>query len=150
VAEKRSDVEIVRDQLTREVTNDAYSIADDIFRRPEPDVARMTNDQIDARYRQAYQAGDRQYLISEAQRDPRQFLEATQRLGVQMPSEQPLEPQLALPRQAQGAAPLPPQAQPPLAPPPPPVIAPPTPLAMPGSIATPGQPVPPSVPQVGI
>jgi len=106
VAEKRSDVEIVRDQITREVTNDAYDIAGDIFRQPEPDVARVSNDQIDARYRRAFEEGDRKYLLSEAQRDPRQFLEATKRLGVSLPTE-PIVPEEPLPRLAQAAAPLP-------------------------------------------
>ncbi len=107
MVERRSDVEIVRDQLTREVTNDAAVIASQVFRRPEPDVARVTNDQIDARYRRAFAENDRQYLISEAQRDPQQFFAATQRLGIVLYPNQPLDQPVQPPRTAQTRAPLP-------------------------------------------
>jgi hypothetical protein len=111
MAEKRSDVQIVRDQLTREVSNDAAVIAGQVFRQPEPDVARVSNAQIDARYARAFEENDRAYLIAEAQRDPKQFLEATQRLGVVLPPDKPVEQPAPLPKPAQ------PRIQPPEPPP---------------------------------
>jgi|SRR5262245_8240277 len=139
MAERRSDVEIVRDQLTREVTNDAVVIAGQVFRRPEPDVTRVSNDQIDERYRRAFMENDRQYLIGEAQRDPQQFLAATGRLGVVMPPDKPLEQPVSPPKPAQTRAPLPA--------PPPSTLPPTTPITEPVPTAPPTQlPVQPPAP----
>jgi hypothetical protein len=145
--DRRSDVAIVRDQITREVSNDAFAIASQVFSTPEPDVTRVTSQQIDDRYRRAFVENDRPYLISEAQRDPKQFLEATGRLGVVMPPDKPLSPpEPPLPQPAQAAPPLPqppptvlPEATPvppevlsaPTTPAPPPLAAPPPALAPP-------------------
>lgn len=98
--------------MTREVSNDSYAIAQQVFGQgQQPDVARMSNQQIDDRYMQAVQNGDRDYLSSEAVRDPRQFLESMQRLHtagrISVPPDQALEPQPPLPRPAQAAAPVP-------------------------------------------
>jgi hypothetical protein len=108
----KSEAELLRDSMTREVSNDSYAIAQQIFGQgQQPDVTRMSNQQIDDRYFQAVQNGDRDYLSSEAVRDPRQFLESMQRLHsagrISVPPDQALEPQPPLPKPAQAAAPVP-------------------------------------------
>jgi hypothetical protein len=109
---QKSEAELLRDSMTREVSNDSYAIAQQLFGQgQQPDVARLSNQQIDDRYFQAVQSGDRDYLQSEATRDPRQFLESMQRLHdagrIMVPADQALEPQPPLPKPAQAAAPVP-------------------------------------------
>ena len=101
------DPTVLRDSLTREVTNDAYSIASQIFKGPQEDVSRVSNEQLDARYRQAFQTNDRGYLMAEATRDPAQFLAAMDRIGVQMPPGEEIQPDPPLPKAAKSAAPIP-------------------------------------------
>src|SRR5215471_5691119 len=111
---QQSDTEMLRDSMTREVSNDAYAIASQIFKGPEPDVGRVSNQQLDERYRQAFVSNDRQYLQQEATRDPAQFLASMQRLGVTMPPGQELQPEPPLPKAAKANVPVPktpPQAQ---------------------------------------
>lgn len=96
----QTDPEAIRNSLTREVTNDAATIAGQIFRGPQPDVAHVSNDQLDAHYRQAFTSGDRQFLMQEATRDPIQFLASMDRLGVTMPPGQELQNDQPLPRGA--------------------------------------------------
>jgi hypothetical protein len=96
------DPEALRNALTREVTTDAYNIAGQIFRGPQPDVSHVSNDELDQRYLQAIHTNDRQYLMSEAARDPTQFLSSMSRLheagkifvppDAQIPQEPPLPP----------------------------------------------------------
>lgn len=104
---QQSDTELLRDSMTREVSNDAFSIASQIFKGAEPDVARVSTQQLDDRYRQAFMSNDRQYLQQEATRDPAQFLSAMQRLGVTMPPGQELQPEPPLPKSAKSTAPVP-------------------------------------------
>jgi hypothetical protein len=68
---------------------------------------RVSDADIDARYRQAFEAQDRGYLMSEAQRDPQQFLAAVGRLGVQMPGDQPLKQEAPLPTRARSRVDIP-------------------------------------------
>ncbi|HYW88542.1 MAG TPA: hypothetical protein VFB50_12280 [Chloroflexota bacterium] len=149
---QQSDTEAIRDSMTREVTNDAYHIAGQIFKTAEPDVSRVSNEQVDARYRQAFSTGDRTYLMQEAARDPVQFLASMNRLGVTMPPDKPLPQEEPLPKAAKANVPLPkpPESaqqptfeQPedvPVPPPTPPALAPPP--AMPPAMA-PSAPAPP-------
>jgi len=102
-----TDSSTLRDALTREVTSDAYVIAGQIFKTPDGDIARVSNDQLDERYRQAFITNDRNYLMAEAGRDPAQFLASMQRLGVQMPPGQEVQPEAPLPRTARSNAPIP-------------------------------------------
>jgi hypothetical protein len=102
-----SEAEILRDSLTREVTNDAYAIAHQVFKGPEGDVSRVSNEQLDERYRQAFLTEDRDYLMAEATRDPAQFLAAMDRIGVQMPPGEEIQPDPPLPKAAKSAAPIP-------------------------------------------
>jgi len=101
------DPTVLRDSLTREVTNDAFTIASQIFKGPHEDVARVSNEQLDERYRQAFMSEDRGYLMAEAGRDPAQFLAAMERLGVSMPPGEEIQPDPPLPKAAKSAAPIP-------------------------------------------
>jgi hypothetical protein len=103
----QTDTEALRNSLTREVTNDAYAISSQIFKGQEPDVARVSNEQVDARYRQAFSTNDRSYLQQEAVRDPVQFMASMQRLGVTMPAGQEITPDPKLPKDAKANVPLP-------------------------------------------
>jgi hypothetical protein len=137
------DPTVLRDALTREVTNDAYNIAGQIFKGPQGDVSRVSNDQLDERYRQAFTNNDRGYLMQEAARDPAQFLAAVERLGVTMPPGEEIQKDPPLPSAAKSNAPIPkpPEGvqpttfdQPSNVPPPPALPAPPMP---PGPVAAP-------------
>jgi hypothetical protein len=98
---------MLRDSMTREVSNDAYHIASQIFKGQEPDVARVSNEQVDQRYRQAFMTNDRGYLQQEAVRDPVQFMAAMQRLNVQMPPGKEIQPDPPLPKSAKANVPVP-------------------------------------------
>jgi len=106
-----TDSEQLRNSLTREVTNDAYAVSQQIFKGQEPDVVRQSNDQVDARYHQAILNNDRTYLMSEASRDPSQFLASMQRLiedgKAYMPPGTELDQQQRLPQSARPNVPLP-------------------------------------------
>jgi len=103
----QTDTEALRNSLTREVTNDAYAISAQIFKGQEPDVARVSNEQLDQRYRQAFLSNDRSYLMQEAGRDPAQFMASMERLGVTMPAGQELSQDPKLPKEAKANVPLP-------------------------------------------
>ena len=105
--QNQTDAQALRDSMTREVSNDAYAISSQIFKGQESDVARVSNDQVDARYRQAFASGDRQYLMQEAARDPVQFLASMDRLGVTMPPGQQLPQEPKLPSSAKPNVPVP-------------------------------------------
>jgi len=154
-----SEVALLRDSLTREASNDAYAIAQQIFKGPQPDVSRVSNEQLDERYRQAFASDDRQYLGQEATRDPAQFMAAMQRLGVQMPAGQELQPEPALPKTAKANVPVPkppesalpqlfpsPEAVPSMAPVPSMPVPLPAPGAMPTPLAPAAAPAPPLPP----
>ena len=154
-----SEVALLRDSLTREASNDAYAIAQQIFKGPQPDVSRVSNEQLDQRYRQAFATDDRQYLGQEATRDPAQFMAAMQRLGVQMPPGQELSPEPALPKTAKANVPVPkppesalqqlfpsPEAVPQSAPVPSMPVPLPAPGAMPTALAPAAAPAPPLPP----
>jgi len=137
----QNEVTKLQQEITREVNTDAEHLARSVFGNPGrmPDMARVNDETLDARFRQAYQAQDRQWLIGEAKRDPEQFVKVARRIGVRLPEELP--PPLPEP------VPSPMMAAPPAAPP---VISPPpSPLALPGAVSAPGQPVPLTVPGPG-
>lgn len=130
------DPDVLRDSLTREVTNDAYAIAGQIFKGPHSDVSRVSNEQLDERYRQAFLSEDRGYLMAEASRDPAQFLAAMERLGVSMPPGEELQPDPPLPKAAKSAAPIPKA----------PTATQPTTYAAPEDVPAPALPTPPAAP----
>ena len=152
--QNQPDSTVLRDSLTREVTNDAYAISQQIFKGQEPDVARVDNEELDTRYYQAILNDDRRYLMSEAARDPSQFMASMQRLiddqRAFMPPGSELDQQGKLPQAAKANVPLPkppqealPQPIDPNAPPPP--SAPPVPPSAPSAAGLVPPPSPPSI-----
>jgi len=147
----QNEVLKLQDEITREVNTDAEHIATSVFGKvgAQPDMQKVTDEQLNARYREAYLNNDRSWLVQEAQRDPDQFIKVARRIGVMKPEEVGQ----SLPQ----VAPLPPQPLPPVAAPvplpPPPVVAP-VPAAPPspgmnlGAVAQPAQPVPMTAPPV--
>ncbi|HET6316397.1 MAG TPA: hypothetical protein VFG86_08060 [Chloroflexota bacterium] len=84
---KGNEVEQLQYELANEVKRDAAPIANGVFgnNARHPDMASVSNAELDRIYREAYQRDDRDFLIQEAQRDPQQFLEVTDRIGVPDP-----------------------------------------------------------------
>jgi hypothetical protein len=152
-----SEVMKLQSEITDEVNGDAQHLATAVFGKPGnmPDMQRVSDEELQARYRAAYTNNDRQYLTQEAQRDPEQFITVARKIGVMLPEEIGQDLATALPPPV---APSMPSAAPPL--PPPPVAAPapvappgPMPATVPpplgvnlGAVAQPGQPVPYTVP----
>ena len=149
-----NEVKKLQEEITHEVTTDAESLATDVFGKlgNMPDVQRVSDQELDARYRQAYTTQDRPWLIQEAQRDPEQFVTVARRIGVQLPEEI-----------GQGAPSTPSPAAAPAQPPSPPPVAAPAPLPLPvappavplptpgvslGAVGQPAQPVPLTAPAV--
>jgi hypothetical protein len=164
MAKNASEILKLQDEITREVTGDAAAIATGVFgdNKNHPDMAQVSNQNLDDLYRQKYQTNDRQWLQAEARRDPQQFLDVAKRIGVSMP--QPGEPSTVVDPNAFGKAvmtnaaapamPVAPPAMPTALPAPPPVMpAPPAMIAPPpGPVAPPpvilgpnGQPLPPTM-----
>ena len=78
------EVDQLQYEIMNEISRDVPEIARGIFGKQTnlPDMTRVSNQQVDQMYRQAYLRGDRQFLQQEALRDPQQFLDVTDRLGV--------------------------------------------------------------------
>jgi hypothetical protein len=146
----QNEVLKLQDEITREVNTDAEHIATSVFGKvgTQPDVQKVTDDQLNSRYRQAYLTNDRAWLTQEAQRDPDQFIKVARRIGVMKPEELGQ----VLPQQPPQPPPPPPPVPAPAPLPPPgvtPVPAiPPSPGMNLGAIAQPAQPVPMTVPPV--
>jgi len=153
----------LQQEITHEVNTDAQHLATSVFGKigNMPDVQRLPDDVIDARYRQAYQNQDRQWLTQEAQRDPEQFTKVARRIGVLLPEEIPEPPAPPAPAPTAESSMVPPamlpQPSPVVAAPaplPPPPGAVPAPAMMPppgvslGGVAEPAQPVPLTAPTV--
>jgi hypothetical protein len=171
---QKNEVVRLQSEITNEVQRDAPEIARGIFgdNADHPDMAQVSNQQLDQVYRQKFLSGnpqDRQWLQGEARRDPEQFLKVAERIGAKLPPPSPPPapvpppvPQAPpmIPPMATGAPQLPPMPAPmPVAPPipaPAPVAPQPMPLApgpVPGAAPTApapvilgpnGQPLPPS------
>lgn len=148
-----NEVTKLRDEITHEVNTDAEHIADSVFGKlgSMPDMRRVSDEELAARYRAAYTNNDRQWLIGEAHRDPEQFVKVARQIGVQLPEEIGQEPQV-FPTPVAPVAPPPPAVPAAPAPPPPPEVMPaavpvaPTPAPVLGNIAQHGQTVPYTVP----
>jgi len=145
---KQNEIAQLQYEITNEISRDAKPIAQGVFgnNARHPDMATVSNVELDQMYRDAYARNDRTFLMQEAQRDPEQFLAVTDRIGVADPPQdmhgKPIMPQQqndqlaeSLAQQAamntfQSAPPqstpaAPPVAAPPVAlPPPAPTIAP--------------------------
>src|SRR5580765_1737869 len=127
----------LQEELAAEIGRDAPHIATMVFgeTKNHPDVASVSNQQLDEVYRQKFQSEDRAWLQAEARRDPEQFLNVSKRIGAQIPPPQPPAPAPPVPLPAP-----PPVAQAPMlppAPPAPPVVAPlaPGPVMVPPNLA---------------
>jgi hypothetical protein len=143
----KNDIVQLQDEITKEINGDAAILARGIFgdTANHPDAQSVSTDQLDALYRSKYQSGtpaDRDWLVSEAQRDPDQFLKVADRIGVVMPPApnpvQPAPPANPPPQVAPAPVPTAVAAPPPVAPPvpPPPPVSPP--LIVPAQPPAPG------------
>ena len=121
---KRGEIQQMQYEIANEIKRDAQPIADGVFgnNARHPDMATVSNQEIDQIFRDAYARNDRTWLMSEAQRDPQQFLDVTDRIGVADPpmgrNDKPMQPvadqeqvagalqQQALQNAAQSAVPL--------------------------------------------
>lgn len=96
---KGSELEQFQYEIANEIRRDARPIATGVFgnNARHPDMASLSNDEVDRMYREAYLREDRKFLQQEAQRDPQQFLAVTDRIGVSDPptdpSGKPIPPQ---------------------------------------------------------
>ena len=112
---KQNEIAQLQYELMNEVKRDVPEIAKQVFgdTGTMPDVRKISNQQLDQVYREAYARNDREFLQNEALRDPQQFLDVTDRIGVPDP---PMgadgKPTGAAPNALQGAlaAPQPPVA----------------------------------------
>jgi hypothetical protein len=88
---KQNEIVRLQSEITNEIERDAPAIAAGVFgdNKNHPDMAQVSNQQLDDLYRSKYQANDRQWLQAEARRDPQQFLDVAKRIGVQPPSAAP-------------------------------------------------------------
>jgi hypothetical protein len=84
---KAGELQQFQYEIANEIKRDAKPIADGVFgnNARHPDMATVSNAEIDQIFRDAYARNDREWLMQEAQRDPQQFLDVTDRLGVPDP-----------------------------------------------------------------
>jgi hypothetical protein len=84
---KRGELQQLQYEVGREISRDAPAIARGVFgdNALHPDMASISNEELDDLYRQKYLSNDRQWLQAEARRDPEQFLAVAKRIGVQVP-----------------------------------------------------------------
>jgi hypothetical protein len=84
---RQNEVVRLQSEITNEIQRDAPAIAEGVFgdNKNHPDMAQVSNQQLDDLYRQKYQANDREWLQAEARRDPQQFLDVAKRIGVTTP-----------------------------------------------------------------
>jgi len=160
---QKNELVRLQSEITNEISRDAPHIATMVFgdAKDHPDIAGVSNQQLDEAYRQKFEAQDRTWLQAEARRDPEQFLKVADRIGAKVPPPQPPPPPMPAPAPVVPApsvpgagVPLPapvaaPQLPPPaLAPAPPPVA--PAPVTVPpaGPPLLTSAPVPPQQPPV--
>src|SRR4249920_959541 len=91
---KQNEIVVLQQEITQEIHSDASSIATGVFgeNKNHPDMAQVSNQQLDDLYRAKYQANDRSWLQAEAKRDPQQFLDVAKRIGVEPPNTAPGAP----------------------------------------------------------
>jgi hypothetical protein len=155
------DIAQLQQDVAKEIRGDASSIAVGVFgdSANHPDVQQVPNQRYDDLVRQKFVSGspsDRDWLTSEAQRDPVQFLKVADRIGAKLPEPMPFGVQNTVPPQAAtpvAPTPLPAAAPTPIAPPPMTMPAPlptPVPIAppMPGGTPVPGIGGPPAPPVI--
>jgi hypothetical protein len=149
---KRGEVQQLQYEVGREIVRDAPEIAKQVFgdNSMHPDMATISNAELDALFRQKYLTNDRTWLQAEARRDPEQFLAVAQRIGVQLPPSERVDGELPPPPApnalgkalVQNVAP-----PPPVAPVAPPIV---TPAVVPTVPVAPTAPVSPQLPLPGM
>jgi hypothetical protein len=84
---KAGELQQFQYEIANEIKRDAKPIADGVFgnNARHPDMATVSNAELEQIFRDAYARNDREWLMQEAQRDPQQFLDVTDRLGVPDP-----------------------------------------------------------------
>src|SRR5262245_29489915 len=84
---KANELQQLQYEITNEISRDAAPIARGVVgnNARHPDMATVSNQELDRIYAAAYLRNDREFLMQEAQRDPEQFLQVTDRLGVPDP-----------------------------------------------------------------
>lgn len=89
----KHEVAQLRDDITEEVNRDAEVLGTQLFaasaNQREPDLKRVSDEQLRGLYRQKYLEQDRQWLANEAVRDPKQFIKVARQIGVVLPDEMP-------------------------------------------------------------
>jgi hypothetical protein len=82
-----NEISQLQSEITNEIRRDGPAIAQGVFgnNARHPDMSSVSNAELDQIYRNAYLSGDRDFLTKEAQRDPQQFLDVTDRIGVTDP-----------------------------------------------------------------
>src|SRR5262252_8376401 len=155
---KAGEIQQMQYEIANEIRRDAKPIADGVFgnNARHPDMATISNAELDQMYRAAYARNDRTWLMQEAQRDPQQFLDVTDRIGVPDPPQnaqgQPIPSQgqqeavaqafqQAAAQNAAASAPTPPltPSAPAALPPPPTTLPQPPPAIAPQTAPAPGQ-----------
>jgi hypothetical protein len=141
---RQNELVQLQTEITNEVTGDAPHIARMVFgdNASHPDITQVSNDRLDALYRQKFLANDRPWLQAEARRDPEQFLKVADRIGVQKPPPAPPPPPPAPALPPAGLPTQPSYPSPPLPPPPAAVVAPTVPVPAPGALAPAASPPP--------
>lgn len=154
----KNEIVVLQKQITDEVQGDAKVIGAQLFADDSPDLQRMTEEQLQAHYRQKFLDQDRQWLQGEARRDPRQFIKIARQIGVVLPDEMPNKQPMpnTLPLGASGVSPEIVPAAPQIAPGPPAPVDPQLALqalqgALAGPVVAPAQVAvqPPVAPMVG-
>jgi hypothetical protein len=137
IGNQNNELVQLQSEITNEITRDAPHIATMVFgdNAAHPDMAQVSNQQLDDLYRQKYQSEDRTWLQAEARRDPEQFMKVAQRIGVAIPPPQPPPPAPApMPMPVPSVAPVPA------------ALPPPVPVAAPSPVVPPAVTVPPVAP----
>lgn len=128
-----NEIQRLQDEISSEISRDAPEIGMMVFgeAKDQPDIVGVRNERLDQVYREAYLREDRTWLQGEARRDPEQFLQVAERIGVQVPAVPPgMSP-------APGAFARAAAAPPPTPALPPPAVAPVMPPSLPGAPPTP-------------
>lgn len=86
---QQNEIAQLQKEIYAEIQRDSSAMARQIFGDVSsmPDVSSVSDARLQDIYRQKYLANDRQWLQSEARRDPKQFMRITDKLGV---SNQPM------------------------------------------------------------
>jgi hypothetical protein len=93
---KRGEIQQLQYEVGREISRDAPEISKGVFgdNSMHPDMATVSNAELDTLYRQKYLSNDRKWLQGEARRDPEQFMAVAKRIGVELPPSERMDGEL--------------------------------------------------------